>query len=769
MNASAIPFVPNADGETPEDMDPAAGPTVSDQQWTGLAPAGTCGGRPGPCNHDPVHGEQGTTDAPSEEAASVAATKSEIKPTIEATGDDEASNQRVSTNKPRKIDADQADTGGMSGTPLWRPQYHGRIRSYSDQKGFGFIDCMETHEAFHRDVFLHRNQMAESSLKVNQEVVFEVELNKMGHPQARCVRPAAPLEGQEWDYQAGMNHSHSGMSFMGGIYGGGMMHASYPRGNANTPTGSSAFNYGYMHRDAHWMGNDQHASMGMASSDMHMSMEPIEEMLRSCSGSIDMWEIIEKYGHTFGKKQVVTALYQLGLCRQHERRTTAASLTGALVDRLVQIPPRDLTADEASRVLWALAILDEVRGHNNAHRFAMDLGGEALKRCHEFNPSQMASFVNSLSRLVRSSEEDELVGKITMSFSDYALGSGSLPRFPAEELRTWQNFLQEASSPGAGQGPPHFGMPGHRSPGMGMGPTPYSPQFQHNAPGMGMPPWPGMHGGGRIPHSGGIRGPPSGSPNPPGWGPGMGMCPPAVKGKGSCGGSIGFAGCGPPAGVGAGTSASSSAVGPPSTRPGFSGGCGPCGFGKGDAGVGKGDAGFNKGDACYGKGDGCYGKGDMGFGKSGGMYPRGEGFKGNACGGGKGDGSFGRGDGCIGKGDSMYCKGDGCFGKGYLSMGKGDGLFGPMGVQGCNGPLGGRQGGMPGSGGFPGFGQKGLGGSKTRPMGKGQPKGPESTGPVAPPMGSKQADVLSDADAIPSREMLGSLGTAGSMYNVHTP
>merc|ERR1719456_2162199 len=72
----------------------------------------------------------------------------------------------------------EVDTGGMSGVSVWRPQYKGRIRSFSDQKGFGFIDCADTLRAFGRDVFIHRFQMAEHDLKVGQEVIFEVELNK---------------------------------------------------------------------------------------------------------------------------------------------------------------------------------------------------------------------------------------------------------------------------------------------------------------------------------------------------------------------------------------------------------------------------------------------------------------------------------------------------------------------------------------------------------------------------------------------------------------
>lgn len=115
-----------------------------------------------------------------------------------------------------------------------------------------------------------------------------------------------------------------------------------------------------------------------------------------------------------------------------------------MLDRLVLFPAKDLTADEAAHVLWAFAILEEVRSHENAHRFAMELAQEASKKQHEFSPNLMASFVTSLTRLIRSSDEDDLVGKITTNFSDYALGSGALPRFPPEELRVWKTSCRKS-------------------------------------------------------------------------------------------------------------------------------------------------------------------------------------------------------------------------------------------------------------------------------------------------------------------------------------
>ncbi|CAE8643202.1 unnamed protein product, partial [Polarella glacialis] len=332
----------------------------------------------------------------------------------------------------------------------------------------------DTMAAFGRDVFIHRFQIAESGVWVGQEVTFEVELNKTGHPQARCVQS---LSAQEGGMGAGGGMGGGWDQYGGGGWGGGFSQMGYG-GNSDGYGGFGGMQPG---RDSRFLlgGVDTRTALGMmggdSSGDVPGTSEPIEEIIRKCSGSAGMWEIIEQYGQFFSKKHVVTALYQLGLCRQYERRSGSVasetrSLTRALVDRLVHVPPRELAADEASRVLWALAALEEAKDHSGAHRFALDLGQEASKRYHEFSPSQMATFVNSLSRLVRAPDEDELVGKITMSFSEYALGNGAFPRFPPEELKSWTSFLQEASgSSQTGPQPPPGGFPYGMPPG-GMRP-----------------------------------------------------------------------------------------------------------------------------------------------------------------------------------------------------------------------------------------------------------------------------------------------------------
>lgn len=461
----------------------------------------------------------------------------------------------------------EVETGGMSGVSIWRPQYKGRIRSFSDQKGFGFIDCPETLRAFGRDVFIHRFQYAECGCKVGSEVIFEVDLNKTGNPQARRVRLNEEAS-EGWDMTSSMAAYNSGM-----MYGGGMQQGMYG-GSGGMDGGMGGYDSYYMDGRGSGYGGDSR-SMNRGGQGPETDLEyDVEKHLRACSGSQDMWEIIEQYGHSFGKRHVITALYQLGLCRQYERRNPQATLTFALVDRLVLFPPHQLSAEDSVRVLWAMATLDEVRDHSTAHKFVMDLGEQAAKRYHEFTPAQMASFVGSLFRLVKNVEEDELVGKVTTAFSDYALGgTGALPRFPPDELAIWTKFLQDAAQQ-ATQG--QHAQPGQQPPGAyppwGKGAMPgYPPTGAYSgAPGVA-PPWPQMGGSqppqgmpqpmgkgfpGMFPGKGGKPGPtpdmfggkpgfPDAFGGKPGF-PGMYGLPPGSKGK--LGGPLD--GAGPPCGKG---------------------------------------------------------------------------------------------------------------------------------------------------------------------------------------------------------------------------
>jgi len=65
--------------------------------------------------------------------------------------------------------------------------YHGTIKSFNLNKGYGFIACPELHAKHGCDVFMHRNQFfaCTCDLSVGDSVVFKVEISKQGKPQAR--------------------------------------------------------------------------------------------------------------------------------------------------------------------------------------------------------------------------------------------------------------------------------------------------------------------------------------------------------------------------------------------------------------------------------------------------------------------------------------------------------------------------------------------------------------------------------------------------------
>jgi cold shock CspA family protein len=71
----------------------------------------------------------------------------------------------------------------------------GTIKSYNATKGFGFVECPEVFARYKRDVFIHKDQIGDT--KVGDNVIFTVETNKQGMPQAKEVTtitgvPVAP-------------------------------------------------------------------------------------------------------------------------------------------------------------------------------------------------------------------------------------------------------------------------------------------------------------------------------------------------------------------------------------------------------------------------------------------------------------------------------------------------------------------------------------------------------------------------------------------------
>lgn len=68
----------------------------------------------------------------------------------------------------------------------------GRIKSFANLKGYGFIACDQTYFIFKTDVFLHRNQATAETLRIGDMVSFTVEVNAQGRPQARNVKKWLP-------------------------------------------------------------------------------------------------------------------------------------------------------------------------------------------------------------------------------------------------------------------------------------------------------------------------------------------------------------------------------------------------------------------------------------------------------------------------------------------------------------------------------------------------------------------------------------------------
>lgn len=81
----------------------------------------------------------------------------------------------------------QQQQGGASS------KFQGWIKSFSTEKGFGFIQCDATYAQYTRDVFLHKAQIGD--LEVGSHVQFSCEVNKNGMPQAKDVQPlGGPLQ-----------------------------------------------------------------------------------------------------------------------------------------------------------------------------------------------------------------------------------------------------------------------------------------------------------------------------------------------------------------------------------------------------------------------------------------------------------------------------------------------------------------------------------------------------------------------------------------------
>eukprot|EP00929_Paragymnodinium_shiwhaense_P108639 TRINITY_DN7495_c0_g1_i1.p1 TRINITY_DN7495_c0_g1~~TRINITY_DN7495_c0_g1_i1.p1 ORF type:complete len:685 (-),score=154.04 TRINITY_DN7495_c0_g1_i1:296-2350(-) len=365
--------------------------------------------------------------------------------------------------------------------------YYGKIRSFSQQKGYGFIECPDTYQMFERDVFIHKNQMG--GLAVDQDVIFDVHLNKSGHPQARNVYAAEPGDETSMGVGASPPTLDMGIGYQDADLGPGPDGAFGLDMSLNLAPGSElgqgalgmpCFGGGCGGLNAHLDGMNRPLGSLLGGMEPPLAdsrgliqgggiiganLPEIEEMLRACSCSADIVNIMFKYGTSFGRQHCVAALYQLALCSKYDvRALDDGTLPKLLIERMHVVPPAEFTIEEATRLVWAISVLDNLRHHMAAHTVAMRLAREASRRYMQYSPTQMATLLGAMLKLVVHEEDVALVASITDNYNDFALGGGKLPRFPDMELRAWLSFLKETA------GMPSMQRPSRAMDLRGMGP-----------------------------------------------------------------------------------------------------------------------------------------------------------------------------------------------------------------------------------------------------------------------------------------------------------
>jgi len=62
--------------------------------------------------------------------------------------------------------------------------YYGTIKMYIAEKGYGFIQCADTHSLFQKDIFLHKKELAGNAPTKGETVQFQVTISPEGRPEA---------------------------------------------------------------------------------------------------------------------------------------------------------------------------------------------------------------------------------------------------------------------------------------------------------------------------------------------------------------------------------------------------------------------------------------------------------------------------------------------------------------------------------------------------------------------------------------------------------
>lgn len=64
--------------------------------------------------------------------------------------------------------------------------FTGIVKSFNDQKGWGFIECAKSKEIYGQDIFLHKKELNDIAPKVDEQVHFSVDTSG-GRPVAKNI------------------------------------------------------------------------------------------------------------------------------------------------------------------------------------------------------------------------------------------------------------------------------------------------------------------------------------------------------------------------------------------------------------------------------------------------------------------------------------------------------------------------------------------------------------------------------------------------------
>jgi len=70
--------------------------------------------------------------------------------------------------------------------------FFGTVKLFSEEKGWGFVDCPDTHAMFGKDMFVHKREFTDATLGNGSVIQFQVEIGRDGRPEAKGVALASP-------------------------------------------------------------------------------------------------------------------------------------------------------------------------------------------------------------------------------------------------------------------------------------------------------------------------------------------------------------------------------------------------------------------------------------------------------------------------------------------------------------------------------------------------------------------------------------------------